>query len=453
MNPNYISPNDPALFGSCDSETIQNAITRAVETGCRRVEIPRYNARRDEMKWIIGKAIRLPSDFTLILDNCYMVQETGVYDNMITNESSWNYGEVNRPEDGEHNISVIGRGNVLLSGGEHNGLLEKTCFRMGLPSICLNNLFLWWNVDGLRVENISVCHQRWWAMNHFYCRNVFLKDLDFFAIPHVPNMDGIDLRVGCHDFTLENITGRTGDDMIALTALSGGIERPRAVQGEATDICNVKIRNVLADPFTCLVVRLLNEDGNQIHHVDLDGIYDVSWYGQKRRPGGTVAMGGQGDLYASLRSGGKGETRYITGRHISGRSAAIVRFDKYCEDISFTDVKSFGDNSNGVGTSGMGAHLTNVVVDGLYYGSNPKATFAPTTANPQCFRNTLIYLPKTGGELTVKNAEAVHLDHLCEMGENLTVRLDILNEPEAKEQMPIPQGSHLYVNGKEQDHA
>ena len=453
MSRSFISPNDPTLFGSCDSETIQNAVARAVETGCRRVEIPRYNARRDEMKWVVGKAIRLPDDFTLILDNCVMIQESGVYDHMFMNESAWDFDKVHRREDGQRNIAVIGRGNVLLSGGEHNGLLEKTACRMGLPTIWRNTMFMWWNVDGLRVENLSVCHQRWWAMTHLYCRNVVLRDLDFFAVPHVPNMDGIDLRVGCHDFTLENITGRTGDDVIALTALSGTGERRRAVEGETGDICNVKIRNVLADPFTCLVVRLLNEDGNRIHHVDLDGICDVSWFGQKRRPGATLAMGGQGDLYASLRSGGKGETRLVSGRHLSGRGAAVIRFDKCCEDMDFTDVKTFGDNSIAVGTTGLGADLSGVVIDGLFYGSQPKATFAPTTANPQCYRNTLIRLPRTRGELTVKNAEADHLDRLCELGEDLTVRLDVLREPEVKEPMPIPKGAHLYLNGKEQDHA
>ena len=94
-----------------------------------------------------------------------------------------------------------------------------------------------------------------------------------------------------------------------------------------------------------------------------------------------------------------------------------------------------------------------MVIDGLFYGSQPKATFAPTTANPQCYRNTLIRLPRTRGELTVKNAEADHLDRLCELGEDLTVRLDVLREPEVKEPMPIPKGAHLYLNGKEQDHA
>ena len=36
------------------------------------------------------------------------------------------------------------------------------------------------------------------------------------------NQDGIDLRQGCHCITIENITGYTGDDLIALTTIGGG---------------------------------------------------------------------------------------------------------------------------------------------------------------------------------------------------------------------------------------
>lgn len=69
-------------------------------------------------------------------------------------------------------------------------------------------------------------------------------------------MDGIDLRMGCHDFEIENITGRTGDDTIALTAIAGVMETAAIVDGRSGDIRNVKIRNVLSDPFMLLNVQV-----------------------------------------------------------------------------------------------------------------------------------------------------------------------------------------------------
>ena len=76
----FISCNQTELFAETDSGTIQNAIAAAVADGCRKVLIPRYNLRTDKTEWRIDKAIEIPSEMTLILDNCYMVQETGVYD-------------------------------------------------------------------------------------------------------------------------------------------------------------------------------------------------------------------------------------------------------------------------------------------------------------------------------------------------------------------------------------
>ena len=75
----YISPNDGKLFGKTDSETIQNAIAEAEKDGCRKILIPRYNARTEKNEWRIPVSIKLPSDFTVILDNCYMVQEYLIY--------------------------------------------------------------------------------------------------------------------------------------------------------------------------------------------------------------------------------------------------------------------------------------------------------------------------------------------------------------------------------------
>ena len=65
----YISPNDEKLFGATDSETIQNAIAAAEADGCRKIVIPRYNARTEKNEWRIAVSIKVPSDFTIILDN------------------------------------------------------------------------------------------------------------------------------------------------------------------------------------------------------------------------------------------------------------------------------------------------------------------------------------------------------------------------------------------------
>ena len=419
----YISPNDPALFGASDSETIQNAIAAAVAGGCRRVEIPRYNLRTQSTVWIIGAAIRLPSDFSLILDNCHMVQQTGVYDHMFMNENAWQ-PEKRTLEQEQHDIRILGVGNVILSGGEHNGLLEKTALRYGLPPVWKNTMFYWENVRGLRVENLYIERQRWWAMTHLYCRDVQLRNLEFYAAPHVPNMDSIDLRVGCSDFFLENITGRTGDDTIALTALSGRHERACAVPGKESHIHNVRIRNVLADPFMHLLVRLLNQDGNQIYDIDLDTVYDTSHPNTKRRPAVTVGIGGPGDVYTSIRRAQPGETRGIHARNLTSRGSMAVRFDELCADSSFTNVKTFGDNSFAAGTLGMGVVLENILFDHLYYGSDPKRFPIGTSVNVQGYPDRVFHLPGAAGSLTVKGLEKAWDCTLWEPVEDFELKME-----------------------------
>jgi hypothetical protein len=133
-------------------------------------------------------------------------------------------------------------------------------------------------------------------LNFVYCRHGYLGDLDFRAsdigidasgaLYHglfrdrydevlVKNADGIDLRQGCHDIVIENITGFTEDDTVALTGLYGRLEREFAVEGLSSDICDVVIRNVRSAAY-CTNVRLLNQGGVKLHDILIDGVYDTS---------------------------------------------------------------------------------------------------------------------------------------------------------------------------------
>ena len=75
---NYITPNDKDAMGNSDSESIQNAIKIAAESGTRKVLIPRLNQRTGKSVWDIEKAIILTSDIEIILDNCLLRQADGV---------------------------------------------------------------------------------------------------------------------------------------------------------------------------------------------------------------------------------------------------------------------------------------------------------------------------------------------------------------------------------------
>jgi DNA-binding protein Fis len=151
-------------------------------------------------------------------------------------------------------------------------------------------------VDGLTVENISVINQRWWGITNVFVSNAVYRNIrfesDFSRIDehgvhhpdetpvknaeiYIRNADGIDLRIGCHHVLIENITGFTQDDSVALTALGKGeISRGMFVRGEETAIHDVEIKNVVTDCL-CSNVRLLNGNGHKLYNIELDGIESI----------------------------------------------------------------------------------------------------------------------------------------------------------------------------------
>ena len=220
-------------FQKGGAEQIAFLIRQGIENGTRTATVCG--------SWEIDRAIRIPGDFTLILDGCHLRMAEGVYENLFVNEHhGTDAGKTTAGTD--RNIKILGKNGAVLDGGVYNGLSEKTQLQNGLPPIWKNNLLLFTNVDSFEVAGLACHNQRWWALNFIYCANGHLHDLDFKACdigiddqgqPYhglkrdkyseilVKNADGIDLRQGCHDILIENITGFTEDDTVALTALNG----------------------------------------------------------------------------------------------------------------------------------------------------------------------------------------------------------------------------------------
>lgn len=440
----FITPNDPALFAQDDAQTIQNAIAAAEADGCRKLRIPRYNLRTKKCEWRIARAIRIPSDFTVILDNCYMVQETGIYDRMFTNSQS------NTPENlfleaEQHDITLIGEGNVILDGGVHNHLLEKTGNRYGLPPVWMNTMIYWENVRNLHVENLLIRNQRWWGITNLFCRDAVYKNIIFEAIPHVPNMDGIDLRVGCNNFTIENITGRTGDDTVAMTALNGRYEREHRVEGKDTHIHDVKVRNVISDPYTQFCVRVLNHEGNCAYNIDLDTVYDVSDYTTKRRPRCTVGVGSM--RYFSGRRAAPEETRNITARHMISRGEECLRLDNTMSDSTFTDLKTYGDNIVAIGTF-QGVSLYNVVFEDVFYGTTQQEIFCSKDLNPENYVGRVLNLFDTSGNITMKNVHVDKVNTVFDIQGDMSVQVDGYDCVCALKTANLENGGKLTINGE-----
>jgi len=322
-------------FAKNGSEYLSSLIAAAVENGSRVATV----TGNYEIEW----AVRLPSDFTLILEDCHLRMADGVYSNMFVNEHHGT--DVGKTLAGtDRNISILGKGNAILDGGVYNGLSEKNSMKDGLPHISKNNLLLFTNVEGFEIRGLSCRNQRWWAFNFIYCRNGALRDLHFqssdLAIDEngneyhglkrdcyrdvvVKNSDGIDLRQGCHDITIENITGFTEDDTVALTNLNGIMEKTYRVEGLPEDICRVSIKNVRASAY-CSMIRLLNQGGSKLHDISIENIFDTSAECPHLDRGRyCVRVGDANHLYGERHSTAE-ETYNISIKNIAGRGQSVL---------------------------------------------------------------------------------------------------------------------------------
>lgn len=157
---------------------------------------------------------------------------------------------------------------------------------------------------------------------------------------YLKNSDGIDLRTGCHDIVIENITGFTEDDTIALTALNASTEKLHHVEGLPTGIHNVIIRNVNAASF-CAIIRLLNQGGPKLYNILIDGVMDASAdveYLERGESGVRI-----GDAYEGY--GGRqpypDETFHIIVRNVYSRAKAAVWTAGNVKKLTLDNIAAF----------------------------------------------------------------------------------------------------------------
>ncbi len=308
----------------------------------------------------IENTVLIPSDFTLVLENCHLRMADNTFCNMFTNANCRT--EVGRtPAGTDRNIVIEGRGRAILDGGTYNGLGERNCLQEGRPHVIVNNLLLFTNVEGFRITNLHLRNQRWWAMNFVFCRKGYIGNIDFCANDlwvdetgehHgffgegftyekilVKNADGIDLRSGCHDITIENITGFTEDDTIALTALNGYTEKTFHVEGLDPDIHNVIIRNVQSQA-QCTIVRLLNQCELKLYNILIDGVMDASANSSHMERGIFAVRIGDAHMYGS-RHATKEETYNIAIRNIYSRTATAVQLYGAMTNVTTENINGF----------------------------------------------------------------------------------------------------------------
>ncbi|WP_157962777.1 glycoside hydrolase family protein [Chitinophaga deserti] len=331
-----ITPND--FRKGTDSERIEAAIREALRTGVNAIEIPRWNQQRKAAEWLIDRAILVPSDFTLVLNDCLVRLSPGTADNIITNA-----GARTQPLSANRNVRITGKGNAVLSGGleaHFNPPGDKSGYRtIGI---------LLYDTQHFTIEGFTMEETQAWAISMEHgCAYGRVANINFANTNKFPNQDGVDVRKGCHDIVIENITGVTGDDVIALTGLATPNDTARTsmqVGGRLPrnndDIYNIIIRNVQAK---CIgghaLVRLLNQDGIKMYNITVSGIFDTSTE-EDIRPATGIRIGEE--HYWSSRMNVLGETYNIKVDNVHTRAKTAVKVVGTLKDATFTNITSYG---------------------------------------------------------------------------------------------------------------
>lgn len=363
-NDQSITPND---FAGNDSERIQSAIDSA-RGRTNKVVIPMRNSNGSSI-WKIDKAILIPSNMTLILDNCIIQLSDQSRDNMFRSDNvglgiddpQWNY-----------NINIIGMGEVLLKGADNprstgdayrtlalnpekgrvsygsdagkKGVKQKGDWRNNMIQIAF--------VDGFKIKNVTIQNSHAWAISFERTRNAELSTLRFINPEYIQvdgrqvkvyNKDGINLRHGCKYFRINDITGINGDDLIALSSLdaapyyhtSGDINSYQVTStkwnGPEDDTEQVFITNCQTN-YTGVAIRA--SDSASIHHVYINGVITKARPDTPPPYGGspyTVLVGGQGYGESSI----QGKINNIYAINLFGDGKSLILIESPIVDCQF----------------------------------------------------------------------------------------------------------------------
>ena len=358
----------PNQFKGSDIQRIRSAIEAAKAT-TGKVVIPSINANGTNL-WLLDSAILVPGNMTLILDNCVIQLSDQCRDNMFRSD---NVGMGITDPTGIENIRIIGMGDVVLKGannpratGDGARILtlnpaaekEKGNWRVSYGSDAgkegkkqkgdwRNIMILMAHVNDFKLKNINIENSHAWAVSFERVRHADISDIRINNPEEiningkkvlVSNKDGINLRHGCKHFRINNISGRTGDDFIALSSLDTGADghdngnlnstmvTSRKWGGPEDDTEEVVITNIACQTkYRGVAIRA--SDSASIHNVYIDGLITREWDGYTN----SILIGGIGYGKPSL----PGKINNIYATNIIGGGRSLILIEAAIADCSF----------------------------------------------------------------------------------------------------------------------
>jgi hypothetical protein len=379
----------PNQFKGNDTERIQAAVDKAALT-TGRVIISANNANGTH-NWLLDSAILLPSNITVILENCVIQLSDSCRDNMFRSN---NVGIGITNPNWVKNIQIVGIGDVLLKGADNpraTGDGARTLVSENQPGRVSygsdagregvkqkgdwrNIMILMAYVDGFKLKNVNIKNAHAWAVSFERTRNAEVSNITFDCPSSqlvkdkevfIRNRDGINLRHGCKNFRINNISGSTEDDFIALSTL--GLDSPnpeggtlnstmvtsRKWSGPEDDTENIYITNVVCKSLTRAIAIRANDTAS-INNVYINGVIFEQGYN-------AMLVGGKG--YGKDSQPGK--INNIHAMNIMGEGRSLIHIEEAIADCSFINGLYRG-SENQIVTYNIDKNKThNVIFQGL----------------------------------------------------------------------------------------
>jgi len=325
--------------GFTDNEIIENAIKNKQKDGIV-IIAPRDNVNEPERDfWLLDRAILIPENTTIVLQNCKIKLSDKCRDNFFRTA---NCGLGIAYPEKINNVHIKGVGLCILEGADHpratgdGGKILSCPCPYETEDLCLMADWiseedkesgvikfrdrhshsygtdfgkenesqygdwrgigiLFANVNNFSIENVRIVESHGWGISLEECAYGRVEKIDFDACmskiidgmrQNMENQDGIDIRNGCHDIIISDITGHTGDDLIALTAIAGDefipggeLRNTHVMHSDWSkrdkNIHDILIRNIKGYSNLCYMVRLLPANA-KIWNVVIDGVVDTS---------------------------------------------------------------------------------------------------------------------------------------------------------------------------------
>ncbi len=384
--------------GTADSDTLQRAVENRTADGIVLIPPRESDIEPERAYWLIDRAILLPENTTVILQNCTIKLSDKCRDNFFRT-ANCGFGF---PDPAPiRNVHIRGEGLCVLQGADHpratgdsSKLQHNPCPHRPEDIIAIDanwvpeerkksgKLDFWdihnhsygtdagkegesqygdWrgigilfaNAKDFSIKNLRIVESHGWGISLEACSFGRIEKIDFDArmskeidgmLMNMENQDGIDIRNGCHHITISDITGETGDDVIALTAIvpdketyrpGGSLRSTHVMHNDWSrrerDIHDIIIRNVTAFSYLCWLLRLLPAN-TKIYNVVIDGLIDARPAGHPN--GGTLLLGDGGGYGANQPESMSG----ITISNVICASSTAITLAGYMKDSVISNI-------------------------------------------------------------------------------------------------------------------